>query len=43
MFNPLTDEKKEYLETLTKCKVATFISTKAEIEEAIARNYYTGM
>jgi len=43
MVNPLTDEKKEYLETLTKCKVATFISTKAEIEEAIARNYYTGM
>ena len=39
MVNPLTDDKKKYLETLTKCRVATFISTKAEIEEAIARNY----
>jgi len=39
MANPLTEEKKKYLESLTKCQVATFISTKAEIEEAIARNY----
>ena len=39
MVNPLTDEKKNYLEALTKCQVATFISTKTEIEEAIARNY----
>jgi len=39
MVNHLTDEKKSYLETLTKCRVATFISTKAEIEEAITRNY----
>ena len=39
MVNPLTDEKKNYLETLTKCRIATFISTKGEIEEAIARNY----
>jgi len=39
MVNPLTDEKKSYLESLTKCRVATFISTKGEIEEAIARNY----
>ncbi len=39
MCNPLTEDKKNYLETLTKCRVATFISTKAEIEEAIARNY----
>ena len=39
MLNPLTDEKKNYLEALTKCKVVTFISTKSEIEEAIARNY----
>ena len=39
MLNPLTDEKKDYLEALTKCKVVTFISTKSEIEEAIARNY----
>lgn len=39
MVNPLTDEKKSYLESLTKCRIATFISTKTEIEEAIARNY----
>jgi type IV pilus assembly protein PilB len=39
MANPLTEEKKNYLESLTKCRIATFISTKTEIEEAIARNY----
>ena len=39
MANPLTDNKKKYLEALTKCRIATFISTKTEIEEAIARNY----
>src|SRR5208283_366359 len=39
MVNPLTDDKKNYLESMTKCRIATFISTKGEIEEAIARNY----
>jgi type IV pilus assembly protein PilB len=39
MVNPLTDDRKSYLEALTKCRIATFISTKSEIEEAIARNY----
>jgi len=39
MVNPLTEDKKKYLENLTKCQIATFISTKTEIEEAIARNY----
>jgi type IV pilus assembly protein PilB len=39
MCNPLNDAKKDYLETLTKCRIATFISTKTEVEEAIARNY----
>ena len=39
MVNPLSEEKKSYLEMLTKCRIATFISTKTEIEEAIARNY----
>jgi len=39
MVNPLTDEKKSYLENLTKCRIAVFISTKTEIEEAISRNY----
>jgi hypothetical protein len=39
MVNPLPEEKKNYLETLTKCRVVTFISTRSEIEKAIARNY----
>lgn len=39
MVNPLSDEKKSQLEALTKCRIATFISTKSEIEEAISRNY----
>lgn len=39
MVNPLSDEKKDYLEKLTQCRIAPFISTKTEIEEAIARNY----
>jgi type IV pilus assembly protein PilB len=39
MVNPLTQDNMGYLETLTKCRIVTFISTKAEIEEAIARNY----
>ncbi len=39
MVNPLTGDKKNYLEMLTKCRIAVFISTKTEIEEAIARNY----
>ena len=39
MTNPLTPEKKARLEDLCKCRIATFISTKSEIEEAIAKNY----
>ena len=39
MANPLSEERKQFLESLTKCRVATFISTKTEIEEAIARHY----
>ena len=39
MTNPLTDELREQLESLTSCQVATFISTKTEIDEAIARCY----
>ncbi|MBI3602037.1 MAG: hypothetical protein HY209_03995 [Candidatus Omnitrophica bacterium] len=39
MTNPLTNERKAKLETFTKCRIATFISTKSEIEEAIARLY----
>ena len=39
MINPLTDELRKKLESLTSCQVATFISTKQEIDEAIARSY----
>jgi len=41
MINPLTQEKKEFLESLTRCSIVTFISTKTEIQEAIARHYRT--
>ncbi|MEI7998285.1 MAG: hypothetical protein WCH62_02095 [Candidatus Omnitrophota bacterium] len=39
MTNPLNQERKIKLEMLTNCRIATFISTKTEIEEAIARFY----
>ena len=39
MANPLNDAKKAELEALTKCRVAIFIATKTEIDEAIARLY----
>ena len=39
MANPLNEEKNKKLEDLTKCRIATFISTKTEIDEAIARHY----
>jgi type IV pilus assembly protein PilB len=39
MMNPLSDKKNAMLEELTKCRIATFISTKSEIEEAISRLY----
>ena len=39
MTNPLTDALRAKLESITSCQVATFISTKTEIDEAIARSY----
>jgi type IV pilus assembly protein PilB len=42
MTNPLSDELRKKLETLTSYKIATFISTKTEIDEAIARCYKKG-
>lgn len=39
MMNPLSQEKKARLEVLTKCRIAAFISTKSEIEEAIKNHY----
>lgn len=42
MTNPLTDELREKLESLTACRVATFISTRKEIDGAIERSYQKG-
>ena len=39
MTNPLNIDEKKKLEAMTGCRIATFISTKTEIEDAIARNY----
>ena len=39
MINPLNVEKKLYLAQMTKCRLATFICTKTELEEAIAKLY----
>lgn len=39
MENPLDQKTKERLEALTKCKVAAFVATRKEIDEAIARWY----
>jgi hypothetical protein len=37
--NPLNVAQYELIEKLTGCRIATFISTKTEIDTAIARNY----
>ncbi len=42
MTNPLSDELRKKLEAITSYKIATFISTKTEIDEAIARCYKKG-
>ena len=39
MANPLNDTKKAELEALTKSRLAIFIATKTEIDEAIAKFY----
>ena len=39
MINPLSQAKKAELEAMTGCRIATFITTKSEMEEAIVRNY----
>ena len=39
MANPLDSPMLEDLEKTTKCKIATFIATKAEIDEAITNRY----
>ena len=42
MANPLDSAVIEELEDITGCKIATFIATKAEIDEAIAHRYKKG-
>ena len=42
MTNPLNDQMKAKLEQMTACKIATFISTKTEIEKAVDRFYGKG-
>lgn len=42
MTNPLTQELREKLENITSCRIATFISTQREIDEAITRFYQKG-
>lgn len=42
MTNPLTDGLREKLEKITSCRIATFISTQREIDEAVARFYQKG-
>ena len=42
MVNPLSEELKAQLEKITGCKIATFIATRSEINEAIARWYKKG-
>lgn len=39
MVNPLDDDAKKRLEGMTQCKIAAFIATKSEIEEALNRLY----
>ena len=39
MINPLNPSMKEQLEKITGCRIATFIATKTEINEAISRSY----
>ena len=39
MANPLNSAMIEELENITHCKIATFIATKAEIDEAINHRY----
>ena len=43
MANPLSSSVKEQLEQMTGFRIATFIATKAEIDQAIARCYKKGI
>ena len=39
MSDPLNEEIKKELEEKTECKIATFIATKSEVDEAVKRWY----
>ena len=39
MADPFNRQLKERLEELTKCKIATFVATKSEIDKAVTRWY----
>jgi len=39
MQNPVNDELRDKVERMTGCRIATFISTRAEIDQALARFY----
>ncbi|MBF0122131.1 MAG: hypothetical protein HQL21_01830 [Candidatus Omnitrophica bacterium] len=39
MLNPLNEHVRQEVERLTKCQIATFISTKSEIETVLKRLY----
>ena len=39
MLNPLDEKTRRDVESLTGCHIATFISTRSEIDQALARLY----
>jgi type IV pilus assembly protein PilB len=39
MQNPLDERMRQEIETLTGCRIATFISTRSEIDQALVRLY----
>ncbi len=42
MQNPLDDDMRRKVENMTGCRIAIFISTRVEIEQALARFYPAG-
>ncbi len=42
MMNPLDDNKRHQVEVMTGCTIATFITTRSEIDRAIRRFYGEG-
>lgn len=42
MMNPMDEDKRQEVEVMTGCKIATFISTRSEIDVALKRFYGEG-